>query len=159
MIFSRSFLLGLADRAVRSFAQGLLLGWGTTQLDVFNVAAWKPTLGLALGMAVLSILTTLVTGAVRRDGSISGVEVPAGKVVALETRSGLVVAGGASPQPTGTPVNVEANTAVGLPDDVVLTEDDPSLDNVEEPEGFDDGAGPVDGDGGGTLTPPTDRLS
>lgn len=141
-MFTRSFLDAVAGRALRSFCQGVLVGFTYSQispenpLNVLKFNGWLTTLGCGLGMALLSALTSFATAAVRADGAISGSEMPNGKVVAVETGSGLVVAGQASPVATGTPVDVEQSAAVGESDEPW---EDISLDDVPEPDGFDDG--------------------
>jgi hypothetical protein len=66
-----TFWTGVLDRAVKSFAQQLLLLWGADQgLDVLTVD-WKSALGLAVGAAVLSVLTSLASSPVGDKGSSS----------------------------------------------------------------------------------------
>lgn len=60
MITDKEFWLKALDRAVRSLAQGVLLGIGE------NVCAWdfdwKYIVGAGLGMFVLSIFTSIAFG-------------------------------------------------------------------------------------------------
>lgn len=66
-----NFWTGALDRAVKSFAQALLLLWGADQglniLDVNFVQAF----GIAAGAAVLSLLTSVVSAPVADRGSTS----------------------------------------------------------------------------------------
>lgn len=66
-----AFWTGVLDRAVKSFAQQLLLLWGADQgLDVLSID-WKSALGLAVGAALLSVLTSLASSPVGTQGSTS----------------------------------------------------------------------------------------
>jgi hypothetical protein len=60
-MFTKAFWTGATDRAVKSFAQALLLLWGADSgfnvLDVSVPAAF----GVAAGAAVLSLLTSVVS--------------------------------------------------------------------------------------------------
>jgi hypothetical protein len=60
MLTDPTFWVGAADRAVKTFAQALLalLGASSQPLDVIHVS-WASVLGIAAGMAVLSVLTSL----------------------------------------------------------------------------------------------------
>ncbi len=70
-MLSKSFWLGLADRAVKSFAQALLLLWGADAgFNVLHVNVGS-ALGVAAGAAVLSILTSLVSAPLGDVGSTS----------------------------------------------------------------------------------------
>lgn len=56
-----SYWTGVVDRAVKSFAQQLLVLWGADAgLDILHVD-WATALGLAGGAAVLSLLTSIVS--------------------------------------------------------------------------------------------------
>lgn len=57
-MWSRLFWKLAAERAAKSFAQQLALLWVADGVDVFQVQ-WQPALGLAFGMALLSVLTSL----------------------------------------------------------------------------------------------------
>lgn len=67
-----NYWLAVADRAVRTAAQTALLTMGADQLNVVQVD-WLDVGGFALGGAVLSILTSLVTGGLN-GGDVSAVE-------------------------------------------------------------------------------------
>lgn len=65
------FWVGALDRAVKSFAQALLLLWGAdagfSLLDVNLVQS----LGVAVGAAVLSLLTSIASSSVADRGTTS----------------------------------------------------------------------------------------
>lgn len=64
-----SFWRGLADRAVKSAAQSLLLLWGADAgFDILSVS-WPQALGLAGGAALLSALTSLISAPVGDDNT------------------------------------------------------------------------------------------
>lgn len=70
-MLTAAFWTGTADRAVKSFAQALLLLWGADagfNLLSINVGS---ALGVAGGAAVLSLLTSLVSAPVGETGSSS----------------------------------------------------------------------------------------
>lgn len=72
-ITNSEFWLAAAERAVKTFAQGFLaLAAG----QAFNAltAPWHTLLGLSLGMAVLSLLTSIVSAEIGEKGSPSLVE-------------------------------------------------------------------------------------
>lgn len=58
-LFTRSFWLAAAHRAIRSAAQGALVAIGTTA--AFFDIHWVAVGSSALGMAVLSVLTAVAT--------------------------------------------------------------------------------------------------
>lgn len=70
-MLTKAFWIGAADRAVKSFAQALLLLWGADAgfnvLDVNVPVAF----GLAGGAAVLSLLTSIVSAPAGDRGSTS----------------------------------------------------------------------------------------
>ena len=70
-MLTAAFWTGVADRAVKSFAQALLLLWGADQ--GFNLLEIEigPAFGVAAGAAVLSVLTSLVSAPVGDKGSSS----------------------------------------------------------------------------------------
>lgn len=72
-MWTPKFWKDLAERAVKSGAQGLLIFWGGDQ--VFNAwdADWATAGGIALGAAVLSMLTSLVSRKVGDDSSSASV--------------------------------------------------------------------------------------
>lgn len=70
-MLTRAFWTSTADRAVKSFAQALILLWGADA--GFNVLEVNiPTaFGLAGGAAILSLLTSLVSAPVGDKGTAS----------------------------------------------------------------------------------------
>lgn len=71
VMLTASFWTGAGDRAIKSFAQALLLLWGADA--GFNVLSIDigPALGVAASAAVLSLLTSLVSAPVGDKGSSS----------------------------------------------------------------------------------------
>jgi hypothetical protein len=63
--YGRAFWRATLDRAVKSFAQAVILVWGVGD-GVFNLfeVDLKATMGLALGATALSFLTSLLSGPV-----------------------------------------------------------------------------------------------
>lgn len=72
-MFTRNFWKQSAERAVKTSAQSLLGLWA---LDGFNVlnADWGLAGGTALGAAVLSVLTSIVTSGLGEPGDPSAVK-------------------------------------------------------------------------------------
>ena len=70
-MLTAQFWAGASDRAVKSFAQSLILLW--TADAGFNVLeiAIGPTFGVAVGAAALSLLTSIVSAPVGDRGSTS----------------------------------------------------------------------------------------
>ena len=70
-MLTAAFWTGAVDRAVKSFAQALLVLWGADQ--GFNVLAIDiaPALGVAAGAAVLSLLTSIASSAIGDKGTTS----------------------------------------------------------------------------------------
>ena len=70
-MLTAQFWAGATDRAVKSFAQSLILLW--TADEGFNVLAISvgPTFGVAAGAAALSLLTSIVSAPVGDRGSTS----------------------------------------------------------------------------------------
>lgn len=65
------FWVGTLDRAVKSFAQALLLLWGADDgLNVLEINLAQ-SLGVAVGAAVLSLLTSIVSSSVGDRGTTS----------------------------------------------------------------------------------------
>jgi hypothetical protein len=64
------FWTGAFDRALKSFAQALLLLWGADGFNLFEVDL-LPALGVASGALILSLLTSIVSGPVGDDGTTS----------------------------------------------------------------------------------------
>ena len=76
-IFTKAFWRAAAERAIKSAAQGLILaGVGVANFDALH-ADWATLGGAALGAAVLSILTSVVSDALTEgDGpSLTDAEV------------------------------------------------------------------------------------
>lgn len=68
-----AFLKAAAERALKSAAQAVLLTIGADQLDAFN-ADWQGFVSVAVGAAVLSLLTSIGSGFVgeRETPSVAG---------------------------------------------------------------------------------------
>jgi hypothetical protein len=68
-MLTAAFWLGATDRAVKSYAQALLLLWGSD--EVFNILEIDivPALGVGAGAAALSLLTSIVSAPVGDKGS------------------------------------------------------------------------------------------
>lgn len=64
------FFKDAAERAIKTFAQTLLVYFGADALDVLN-ANWGNALSLALGAVVLSILTSLLSLKLGNSGTAS----------------------------------------------------------------------------------------
>ena len=70
-ISSREFWLATAERAVKTFAQGFLgLAAGQAVFDAFH-APWQTMIGVSLGMALLSVLTSVVSAEIGEAGTPS----------------------------------------------------------------------------------------
>jgi hypothetical protein len=68
-IFTPRFWRETIERAVKSVAQGALVALGAssaTPVDLFDVAA-GPIVGIALGMGVVSVLTSVASAKVGPD--------------------------------------------------------------------------------------------
>jgi hypothetical protein len=70
--YTWSWATGAADRALKSFAQALvlLLGGGTTGLNILQVD-WKASLAAAVGAAILSLLTSVISAPLGDAGTTS----------------------------------------------------------------------------------------
>lgn len=75
-MFTRSFWLQTAERAVKTAAQAVLVVWGVGD-RVLNVLTldWRLGLGVAAGGALLSVLTSLVSAGVGPSDTPSVVDV------------------------------------------------------------------------------------
>ncbi len=70
-MLNAAFWTGAIDRAVKSFAQALLLLWGADAgFNILHVSM-SGALGLGGGAAVLSLLTSIVSSPVGDKGSTS----------------------------------------------------------------------------------------
>lgn len=62
-LYTRIFWIDAFERAVKTIAQTLLSLWAMGQgLDVFTIN-WKQALGVSLGAAVISLLTSIISAA------------------------------------------------------------------------------------------------
>ena len=70
-MWTAGFWTGAADRCIKSFAQALLLLWGADA--TFNVldVSLPGALGVAVGAAVLSLLTSVVSASAGDRGTSS----------------------------------------------------------------------------------------
>jgi len=71
-MFTRTFWLKATERAVKSAAQSALLVFGADQINALT-ANWADVGGFALGGAVLSYLTSLITAGAGPDDDPSAV--------------------------------------------------------------------------------------
>jgi hypothetical protein len=70
-MLTTAFWIGTVDRAVKSFAQALLLLWGADAgFNIINIDLGN-AFGLAAGAFVLSILTSLISAPVGETGTTS----------------------------------------------------------------------------------------
>jgi len=69
-MFTVLFWKEATERALKTFAQFILVVAGAGALNVFAVD-WSQTLGLALGGALLSYATSIVSAGVKKDDSPS----------------------------------------------------------------------------------------
>jgi hypothetical protein len=73
-MFTKKFWIEASERALKTFAQFILVLGAAGTLNVFSVD-WKTNIGLALGGALLSYATSLVSANIGPDkGSPSLVE-------------------------------------------------------------------------------------
>ena len=79
-IWTRTFWQAAAERALKSAAQGAILaGVGAVGFDAFT-ADWASIGGAALGMGLLSLLTSIGSDALTGDGpSLTDAETLTGK--------------------------------------------------------------------------------
>ena len=63
-LFNTQWAVETADRAIKSFAQSILLGFGLSDSGVVNAFEfdWQLGLGFGLGGALLSVLTSMASG-------------------------------------------------------------------------------------------------
>lgn len=68
-MLSKSFWMGALDRAVKTAAQALLTLWGSSEvLNILDINVVE-SLGVAAGMAVLSLLTSVASAPAGDKGS------------------------------------------------------------------------------------------
>jgi hypothetical protein len=67
MIWTSKFWKETAERAIKSFCQALIVMWSSDVAFDFLEVDWQKTLGVAAGMAVLSVLTSIVSASVGPD--------------------------------------------------------------------------------------------
>lgn len=110
-IFTKAFWQATAERAAKSAAQGAVLAIGADQINILTLHL-ETVGGFAAGAALLSVLTSIISGGVTGQPSLGG-EVVESMVVAQTGNSvqAPVVAGPASPITDGTPVAVTSNGA------------------------------------------------
>jgi hypothetical protein len=73
-MWTRSFWLATAERALKSLAQCLVGLWiGDSAFDLIQID-WRHALGLAAGAAALSVLTSIVSAPIGVGGSPSLVD-------------------------------------------------------------------------------------
>ena len=75
MTLTKAFWKAAAERAIRTLAQTMLAMLGFKAFDVLT-ADWKTLLGVSLGAALLSLLTSIVASEVGDKGTPSLVEEP-----------------------------------------------------------------------------------
>jgi hypothetical protein len=78
-MFTREFWVRTADRAVKSFAQGVLFVFAASKVgevaDAFTFD-WKAGLSGGLGMAILSVLTSIMSAPIGVSGSPQVIPIP-----------------------------------------------------------------------------------
>ena len=72
-MFTKKFWIEATERALKTFAQFILVLGTANSFNVFDVD-WKTNLGLALGGALLSYATSIVSAGVGEKGTPSLVE-------------------------------------------------------------------------------------
>lgn len=72
-MFTKEFWKDATERAVKTFAQFIIVLGAAGSLNVFEVD-WEQTLGVALGGLVLSYATSIVSAGIGKKGSASLVE-------------------------------------------------------------------------------------
>lgn len=58
---TRKFWTGAGERAIKTFAQAVIATLGANAVNVWHVQ-WATALGVSLGAALLSLLTSVATG-------------------------------------------------------------------------------------------------
>ena len=77
-MWSRSFWLDVAERAVKTFAQALVPVLAADGVDLLHVD-WPSALGLAGTAAVLSVLTSIASAGIGDPGTASLVDTAPGR--------------------------------------------------------------------------------
>jgi hypothetical protein len=72
-MFTKKFWIEATERALKTFAQFILVLGAAGSFNVFNVD-WQTNLGLALGGALLSYATSIVSAGIGDKGTPSLVE-------------------------------------------------------------------------------------
>lgn len=72
-MFTKKFWIESTERAVKTFAQFVLVLGAAGSINVFSVD-WQTNLGLALGGALLSYATSIVSAGIGTKGTPSLVE-------------------------------------------------------------------------------------
>lgn len=72
---TRAFWRSAAERAIRTFAQAFLALVGATAFDVLQ-ADWAGLVGVSLGAAFLSLLTSIVASEIGDKGTPSLIQEP-----------------------------------------------------------------------------------
>ena len=72
-MFTKKFWIEATERALKTFAQFILVLGTANSFNVFDVD-WKTNLGLALGGALLSYATSIVSSNIGEKGTPSLVE-------------------------------------------------------------------------------------
>lgn len=75
-MFSKAFWVAAFERAVKTAAQSALLTIGADQVDAFNGVDWTDVVGMGVGGAVISVLTSLAFGFSSGRPSAGDAEVP-----------------------------------------------------------------------------------
>jgi hypothetical protein len=144
---SKSFWQGTLERTISTVAQSAIASLSVDAVISGGLSAvhWGAVASVAGLAGLLTVLKALAAGQVTQTGpGFSDAEVMADKVVATESRSGVVIAGKAlvtdeagEDIPEGTPVDVTPNLR---PEDDGADEPHEGLD---APPGFDDGTKPA----------------
>ena len=105
---AKAFWAAAAERAVKSFGQGALVGIGGNVADAWTLD-YMGVAGVALGMALMSLLTSLASAGIGSEGPSLGAETLRPDVAAEASPASPTgtVAGPAADVPEGAPVTVE----------------------------------------------------
>jgi len=74
-MFTKEFWKETLERAVKTFAQFILVLGGAEAFNVFELD-WQTNLGLALGGVLMSVATSIVSAGVTKNGTPSLVTIP-----------------------------------------------------------------------------------